>query len=114
VPAVCAGGALGPADRATVIAALLAGKTVRAGMFFRLPGGIFRHIDLADYAWHLDKGHGRFRKSGFIHQLSDFMKFRLQIEIAIEKRCLKSGSKSDFDTDTDFDLDANPKIQPTG
>ena len=43
--------------RTAIVAALLAGKAVWAGMFGGLPGHCFRHIDLTGNTGHLDKRH---------------------------------------------------------
>lgn len=52
-----ADGPLAPADRAAIIAALLTGKAIRAGVFLGLPGQHFRHVDLAGDSGHLDERH---------------------------------------------------------
>jgi hypothetical protein len=56
--AVIADESLGSTDITPVITALLAGKTVRAGVLLAVSRNFFRHIYLPGYAGHFYKRHG--------------------------------------------------------
>ena len=51
-------GPMGSTDIAPAIAAELASKTIRAGIFFVVPGYFFRYINLPGHARHFHKRHG--------------------------------------------------------